>query len=537
MNKHLIYILLAIVILVLPNIPLIHAQEFNYSEGVQEQLTMIRISNKVYSTASRLDANLTFYPLDDFRQSSYSVTPPGAEPSASGIMFHFNQKGELEFSIDSNVSTTLVISPLIGKDVEEIKSQASANKDLTQYLKSSRFSDSASPIIENKAQQLTQETNNSVEILYILAEYIKNSMTYDLDYSELKKASQIIVEKQGVCAQYTILFIALTKSLGIPSRYVSGIAYTKRTESFQEHAWAEVWLSDQGWVPFDVTFGEYGWLDTSHIALKKSIDAGDSSIKYSYIGGYIQPEEISINASVLGYQLGNSFSNITLDLELYKEKVSQGSYVPLKVRIKNNNPYYLFLPIRVSIAPEVHGKFQKIILLEPSSEKETFFMLYVPENEKCRNGCVANIEVKDSFNDSASTSLIFSDFYEEISLDKATSIVNGSDEDFGDFDFYCIPELYNKEDASKKILCRINSSKSKKIILCYKERCFETYSEKDKEIIELIDIPKNETRACVTLNDSTIMLSSCVDFNKNENDSIKNALDKFIRWLKSLFDF
>jgi transglutaminase-like putative cysteine protease len=538
MNKYLTFTIIAIVslILILPNLSFVLAQEFDYSEGVQEQLTMIRISNRVYSTASRLDANLTFYPLDDIRQKSYTLTPPGAVPSASGIIFHLNQEGEIEFSIDSNVSTKLIITSLEADNLENIKNQASANRELLPYTKSSTFSDSSSPIIENKAQQLTQGAGNSVEALYTLAEYVKNSMTYDLNYSELKKASQIIVEKRGVCAQYTILFIALTRSLGIPSRYVSGIAYTTRTESFQEHAWAEVWLPDQGWVPFDVTFGQYGWLDTSHIALKKSMDAGDSSIKYSYIGGYIQPQEISIDASVIGYQIDKSFSNVTLELELYKEKVSQGSYVPLKVTIKNKNPYYVLLPIRVSIAPDVYGKFQKILLLGPNSEKETFFILYVPEKERCSNGCIAKVEVKDSFNDTSSTNLLFSDFYEEVSLDKAAFITNGTDVYFGDFDFYCIPEAYRKDDASKKILCRINSSKSKKIILCYKERCFETYSLKDREITEIIDIPKNETQACITLNESNMMLNSCVDFNKNENDSIKIVLNRFLAWLKSIFN-
>ncbi len=536
MNKHPIYVLLAIVILILPNLSFVLAQEFDYSEGVQEQLTMIRISNRVYSTASRLDANLTFYPLDDIRQKSYTLTPLGAVPSASGIIFHFNKVGEIEFSIDSNVSTKLIITPLGAENLENIRNQASVHREIVPYTKPSAFSDSSNPIIENKAQQLVQGTENSVEALYTLAEYVKNSMTYDTNYSELKKASQITVEKRGVCAQYTILFIALTRAIGIPSRYVSGIAYTTRIESFQEHAWAEVWLPDQGWVPFDITFGQYGWLDTSHIALKKSMDAGDSSIKYSYIGGYIQPQEISIDASVVGYQFGKSFSNITMELGLYKEKVSQGSYVPLKVIIKNNNPYYVLLPIRVSIAPEVYGKFQKILLLGPSSEKETFFMLYVPEKERCSNGCIAKVEVKDSFNDTSSTNLLFSDFYEKISLDRATVIVNSTDVYFGDFDFYCTPEAYKTGDASKKILCRINSSKSKKIILCYKERCFETYSFKDREITEIIDIPKNETEACITLNESNMMLNSCVDFNKNENDSIGSVLNNFIAWIKSLFN-
>ncbi len=528
-----IFVIVILMISLVCSFSLCFSQEFEYTEGTQEQLTMVKISNSVYSTASKLDANLTFYPLNDYRQSSYTLTE--GKTSSSGILFHFNYGGELDFSIDSNVSTKLFVSPLETTSLDDLKAQVSVDKYLIAYTKSSTYADSSNPIIENKANQLAR-SNDSIETLYVLAEYVKNSMTYDLSSSDLKKASEIIVEKKGVCAQYTILFIALARSIGIPARYVSGIAYTTRTDSFEEHAWAEVYLNG-AWVPFDVTFGQYGWLDTSHIALKKSLDAGDSSIKYSYIGGYIQPEEISIDAYTIGYQIGKSFSNITLELELYKEKVAQDSYVPLKVLIKNKNPYYVMLPLRVSIAPEVYGKFQKIVLLKPMEEQETFFMIYAPEKEKCRNGCIANIEVKDSFNDTAQTSLIFSDFNEKISLEKASSIVNGTDGYFGDFDFYCAPEPFNKDDASRKILCKINSSKSKAIRICYKERCFETYSERDKEMQEYIDIPKNETQACITLNDSNMILNSCVDFNKNGDDSVKNVLNDVLEWLKSFLGF
>jgi transglutaminase-like putative cysteine protease len=62
--------------------------------------------------------------------------------------------------------------------------------------------------------------------------------------------------RRGVCQDFTHIFIALTRDLGIPCRYVSGYlhhAQTDRSQSNATHAWAEAWLPKLGWVGFDPT--------------------------------------------------------------------------------------------------------------------------------------------------------------------------------------------------------------------------------------------------------------------------------------------
>ena len=75
-----------------------------------------------------------------------------------------------------------------------------------------------------------------------------------VDVLEKKKA-----ERQG----HAYLFSALARALGIPTRVVSGLAYSEQLEGFLFHSWAESWISGR-WLPADPTFGQ-ATADATHI--------------------------------------------------------------------------------------------------------------------------------------------------------------------------------------------------------------------------------------------------------------------------------
>lgn len=60
---------------------------------------------------------------------------------------------------------------------------------------------------------------------------------------------------QGVCQDHAHIFIACCRSIGLPARYVSGYLFTEDGSLMQTHAWADVWLQDEGWQSFDVSNG------------------------------------------------------------------------------------------------------------------------------------------------------------------------------------------------------------------------------------------------------------------------------------------
>ena len=56
----------------------------------------------------------------------------------------------------------------------------------------------------------------------------------------------------GVCQDHAQVFIAASRALGIPARYVSGYLLAGEDDALYEtHGWAEACLPDLGWIGFD----------------------------------------------------------------------------------------------------------------------------------------------------------------------------------------------------------------------------------------------------------------------------------------------
>lgn len=74
--------------------------------------------------------------------------------------------------------------------------------------------------------------------------------------SSATTAADALKQGVGVCQDHAHVFIAAARSLGIPARYVSGYLFCGDTEPAEaNHAWAEAWLPDLGWVGFDPANG------------------------------------------------------------------------------------------------------------------------------------------------------------------------------------------------------------------------------------------------------------------------------------------
>jgi transglutaminase-like putative cysteine protease len=63
--------------------------------------------------------------------------------------------------------------------------------------------------------------------------------------------------RRGVCQDFSHIFIALARELGVPCRYISGYLFHEgeadRSSDGATHAWAEAFLPDLGWIGFDPT--------------------------------------------------------------------------------------------------------------------------------------------------------------------------------------------------------------------------------------------------------------------------------------------
>lgn len=69
-------------------------------------------------------------------------------------------------------------------------------------------------------------------------------------------AAEVLALGRGVCQDHAHVFIACSRHMGVPARYVSGhLLRRDREDQEAGHAWAEAWIEGLGWVGFDPANG------------------------------------------------------------------------------------------------------------------------------------------------------------------------------------------------------------------------------------------------------------------------------------------
>ena len=111
------------------------------------------------------------------------------------------------------------------------------------------------PAMEAFARQLRAESeDDTLGFLHTLMTQINEHMTFDENPTHSgTSALEAFALKRGVCQDYAHIFIACARSAGVPARFVSGhfLRSDGMIDQAAGHAWAEVFVSDLGWVGFD----------------------------------------------------------------------------------------------------------------------------------------------------------------------------------------------------------------------------------------------------------------------------------------------
>lgn len=202
--------------------------------------------------------------------------------------------------------------------------------------------------IQRLANQLAQGRTDLYDVEFALAKWTKENIEYSLDTTTAEaslSSTWVLTNKRGVCDELTSLFISLNRALGIPARFVSGIAYTNLDvfpEHWGPHGWAEVYYPDVGWVPYDITYGQFGYLDPTHIKLIVSEFASNPSVRYESSSYNTQLNILPVDFDIKVKEKGKvAPPNLDIKITPIKKAIGIGSYNLLQVTIKNNEYYYI----------------------------------------------------------------------------------------------------------------------------------------------------------------------------------------------------
>jgi transglutaminase-like putative cysteine protease len=95
-------------------------------------------------------------------------------------------------------------------------------------------------------------------------------------------ALDVLATRRAECQGHALLYAALARSMGIPTRVVNGLVYSPELGGFAYHAWNES-LLDGRWVAVDATFGQLG-ADATHLKLGYGESIGDITPLLAWLG-------------------------------------------------------------------------------------------------------------------------------------------------------------------------------------------------------------------------------------------------------------
>ena len=131
--------------------------------------------------------------------------------------------------------------------------------DMGRYLESTALIQAGHPRIVERARQIAGGSREPAVVARRLTDWVYDTLDKDITLS-VPSAVQVLEMGVGDCNEHTVLYVALARALGLPTRTAVGLVHINGR--FYYHAWPEVWLDE--WVAVDPTLGQYP-ADASHL--------------------------------------------------------------------------------------------------------------------------------------------------------------------------------------------------------------------------------------------------------------------------------
>ncbi len=398
-------------------IPSVYAEVNNYN-NVSTLVTDVTVSSSLERTSGsliQLFLELDFYPKEYFAQKILTqdfISQPEAkiENTDVGVEFSWLEDSSIyTYSIQSKVQTENTLIKVQSKIIYPIE----VPEEILVYTIPTDILD-ITPEISILGEEIVGGEDDVYKMVFLLANWTKENIAYNLSTINVQaneKSSYVLEHREGVCDELTNLFISLARSRGIPARFVSGIVYSNLKYTFGPHGWAEVYI-DNKWIPVDVTFGTFGWIDPSHIKFKEELSSNSASTSYSWSGKNINidVEEVNITAKITETS-GKAMEYVNIEIFPLQNAVGPGSFVAVQVLVSNKNSFYVPLELSLTKAPGIVGTNTKSVLLSPHEEKSIFWVLTIPENIEPGYVYTTFLEIQTMYGGIAQTNFTYSELF------------------------------------------------------------------------------------------------------------------------------
>ncbi|MBI4016289.1 MAG: transglutaminase domain-containing protein [Candidatus Aenigmarchaeota archaeon] len=359
------------------------AKEIIVNSSLRSTLHVARTAN---SRVEQITAELYYFPLASktLILQEQNINP---EPRKIKEKLHFLWKNPsqdiIEIRVDSIIKSTADWPAITKKTQFPI---TTLPPEVMPYVMPSKMIDSQNPEIRAMADMLAQNETDLFELATKIAGWTKNNVKYNLSTltaEVIQPASWVLRERYGVCDEMTGLFIALLRALGIPARYVSGISYTNSPlfdEKWGSHGWAEVFFPEIGWLPFDPTFGQFGWVDATHIKLRDSVDSSEPSVEFTWKASKanITADKLNVKTTLLK-AIPAIEQRLSISVIPLKREVGFGSFNVVEATITNLMNYSIGADISLAQVTELDmiDASSRPLYLSPKQTKTVYWLAQV----------------------------------------------------------------------------------------------------------------------------------------------------------------
>jgi len=352
---------------------------------ISTNLTIVPLSSDYL--ISEVEYQLGYLPKNSWQQEvlSKEIEPTPTE-TADYLLFRWEDPASqnLWFRLGSGIS--------VKNDLIKIRSKVNfplteLDPELKKYTLPTANINSDNQELILLASNLSEGKDDLSFVVFSLFSWVADNIEYRktaLTESTSQSAIWVMENRYGVCDELTTIFMALARSIGIPARYVGGVAYTtyQGLNTWQPHGWAELYFPGYGWIPFDPTYREFGFVDPTHILLRYSQDSNESTSILKWIGRDVELQKSTLNLEVqLKENIGESPDLVNLELEVMKPAVGFGSYSLIRARVKNPNYFYVYTDL--SLVPirdfEILDGGKRQVLLAPFEKRGAYWIVRVSE--------------------------------------------------------------------------------------------------------------------------------------------------------------